>query len=404
MLQVKGVLCTLLAVFLLFLGGAGIAGAAPKMVIDRSHGQNADVSGFTSVLVSKGWEVILDEPLTEHVLSDCSLLLVTQPSTEFEANEVAAVRSYVQNGGGLWVLCGAGPQPLNALPAAFGVSFTGGLVQSFDANWEPIQTLTIPVPSALQSHPLFSKPSGVTQFVYQSGTSLFSPANPDSSDPAADLQQTFPLVVIAGDVNAYDDYTWAFNPVVVVAAEVGAGHVLFMGDTSLVGDKPLSGLSAQATREAVNEPLVDNILDWLKKPEPELPAEPDSITVTINLRPWNPYNAINLDSRGFVRVAVMSDSSFDAANVNPTSVKFAGGSPVCSKPMNVNRDHKKDLVLVFWIPDLKDLTCDSREAVLTGKTKDGKSIQGSDSVQIVPSKKGKKQADKGKDCGGKKGK
>jgi hypothetical protein len=404
MRSMRGFLGVLLATLLLLpLGGAGVAGAVPKMVIDRSHGQQADVSGFAGVLVSKGWEVILDQRLTEQVLSDCSLLVVTQPGTEFTANEVAVVKSYVQNGGGLWVLYDAGLQPLNALPAAFGVSFTGGLVESFHENGETFQTLTIPVPSAFQSHPLFSKPSGVLDFVYQKGTSLFSSAYPDSSDPAADLQQIFPLVVTAGDANAYDDSTWVSNPVVLVAAEVGAGHVLFMGDTSLVGDTTPPEPSAQATRQAANGSLVDNILDWLRKPEPELPEEPETITVTINLRPWNPCNKINLDSKGFIRVAVMSTDGFDASRVDPKSVVFAGASPVCSRLMNVNRDRQKDLVLVFWIPDLKDLTCDSDEAVLIGETTDGTSILGTDKVQIVPSKKCKKPP-KNNNGGGKKGK
>jgi len=267
-----------------------------------------------------------------------------------------------------------------------------------------IQTLTIPVPSAFQSHPLFSKPSGVLGFVYQNGTSLFSPAYPDSSDPAADLQQIFPLVVTAGDANAYDDSTWVFNPVVLVAAEVGAGHVLFMGDTSLVGDTTPPAPSTYATREAANGSLVDNILDWLKKPEPELPEEPETIAVTINLRPWNPHNKINLDSKRFIRVAIIGTDGFDASRVDPKSVVFAGASPVCSKLMNVNRDRQKDLVLVFWIPDLKDLTCDSDEAVLTGETKDGTSIHGTERVHIVPNKKCKKPVNKGKHCDGKKAK
>jgi hypothetical protein len=170
--------------------------------------------------------------------------------------------------------------------------------------------------------------------------------------------------------------------------------VVLLGDTTPF-ELPAGDLGAG------NAQLVTNIVSWLQKPE----EQNDTIEVTINLRPWNPHNRINLGARGFIRVAVMSDSDFKAADVAPKTVKFAGASPVCAKLMKVNRDRQKDLVLVFWIPDLKDLTCErSQVAVLTGETKDGKSIQGSDSVQIVPCKKCKKPVHKGNNCGGKKGK
>jgi hypothetical protein len=169
--------------------------------------------------------------------------------------------------------------------------------------------------------------------------------------------------------------------------------VVLLGDTTPF-ELPAGDLGAG------NAQLVTNIVSWLQKPE----EQNDTIEVTINLRPWNPHNRINLGARGFIRVAVMSDSDFKAADVAPKAVKFAGASPVCSKLMKVNRDRQKDLVLVFWVPDLKELSCDSTDVVLTGKTKDGKSIQGSDWVQIVPSKKCKKSVHKGNNCGGKKGK
>jgi hypothetical protein len=53
---------------------------------------------------------------------------------------------------------------------------------------------------------------------------------------------------------------------------------------------------------------------------------------------------------------------------------------------DVNRDGYLDLLLHFRTQDL-NLTQDSAEATLTGKTMDGTPITGTDTVNIVPKKK-----------------
>ena len=379
--RMKSLLGVLVALLLL-VAGAGIAGAAPRMVIDRSHGQTVDLSGFTSVLV--GWEVVgdqLDEivPLTADVLNACNLLVVPQPvSSDFTDAEVALVHSYVEAGGGLWVLYDAdAPQPnFNKLPTVFGVTFNAGVVTDYDWMSDGYSDqLLVSTPSNLTSHPLFV---GVTAFTYYRGVSL---------DPGS-----LP-VVVTGTSTAYVGGASQPYPPLFAAAEVGTGHVVFVGDAT-----PLEP-STYALLDLETKQLLDNIVSWLQKPD----EETGPIQVTINLRPWNRHNRINLGARGFIRVAVMSTDDFDAAQVDPKSVVFAGASPVCWKLQKVNRDREKDLVLVFWIPDLKDLTCDSTEVVLTGNTKDGKStIEGKDSVQIQPT--GKCKPPKHDKCGGKKGK
>ena len=406
--RMKSLIGVVLALLLL-VAGAGIAGAAPKMIIDRSHGQTADVSGFASVLVSRGWEVFGDQvtevvPLTADTLNTCNLLVVTQPSTlDFSPDEIAAVEAYVQAGGGLWVLYDEYGPAFNALPQAFGVNFNNDLVWDLTSDGtQYTEEPPIVVPASLQSHPLFA---GVTDFVYMAGTSLSSfPATDPATPPALP-------VVLTGSAAGYDDgfLFWSYPPV-LAAGEVTrpdgtvGGRVLFIGDMT-----PLAS-TVYPTLGTANKNLLDNIVAWVMKPEPAPPEPPKTIEVKINIRPWNPHNTISLGERGFIRVAVMSDakSKFDAATVVPKTVKFAGASPICWKLQNVNCDHQKDLVLVFWVPDLKDLSCDSTAAELTGNLKNGTAIHGSDSVQILPTGKCKPpkkcEPPKNDKCGGKKGK
>lgn len=390
--RMKNLLGVFLAVLLLATG-AGIAGAAPGVVIDNSHGQSALLSGLADTLRAQGWEVDYVEPgeSVEAALAGCNLLVVPQPLSEFTEGEVQAVHAWVEaEGGGLLVLYDSdAAQPyLNKLPAAFDVTFNAGVVWDWDSSiywWT--EDVLISIPAELPSHPLFTN---VTDFVYLRGTSLNVSGSPE-------------VLVRATGEYAYCEsgaYDVGGLPPVLVANQVGAGRVVLLGDTTPL-ELPSGDLGAGNAR------LVTNIVSWLQKPEEQPEEQNDTIEVTINLRPWNHCNKITLHSRGFVRVAVMSDSDFKAADVAPKTVVFTGASPVCWKLMKVNRDRQKDLVLVFWIPDLiKDsdnengLTCDSTTVELTGKTKDGTSIHGSDMVNIQ--KTGKCKPPKHDNCGGKK--
>ena len=391
----------LLAVFLLLLAGTGIARAAPKLVIDRSHGQTADVSGLTNVLEQQGW--VVSEPgqpfLTGDALNpggalyDCSLLVVTQPSVELLVPEVDTIEAYVQGGGGLWVILDAyGPGPFDAVARRFGIGFNSDTVLwvNPDPNvvMDPAETFEVPIPPAVSSHPLFA---GVTSFTYDGGASL----NPDSS---------VGLVVNAPSFS-WSDYYWGEAPI-LAAAQVGSGRVVCIGDLTPLEATVYPGLGDG------NKRLLDNVVAWLKKPEPEPPAPPDPPApdkVTISIRPWCKANKIDLNSKGFVRVAVLTTTSpapaFDAKQIDPKSVLFTGAKPICWHLMNVDRDRDKDMLFLFHIPDL-NLPEGSTTAVLTGKTKgdNGKPFEGSDSVQVIPKKKCKKPPQKGHDCGGKKGK
>jgi len=391
--RMKSLLGVLLAVVLL-VAGAGIAGAS-VLVVDRGHGQTVvDLSVFIDSLKSQGWQVRdLTTPVTAAALSDCSLLLVPQPITEFGDDEVAAVHSYVQGGGGLWVLYDADAQQyFNKLPMAFGVTFNAGVVEDWDfincGDGCLSDEVIVSTPTNLASDPVYGPLfAGVTAFTYYRGVSL----NPGS----------LPVVVTASTI-AYVDGVPQNSPPLLAAAEIGDGRVVFMGDTTLLESSTFPFLPNDPSMGNETKLLVDNILAWLKKPE--APPEAGPIPVTVKIRPWWKDDRIDLESKGAVRVALLSTPEFNVKQVDPKTVRFAEAKPLCWMRLKVDRDRDKDLLFLFPIRNLK-LTEESTEATLTGKTLDGKSIEGKTAVQIVQHKKCKKPDkpdNKGNNCEGKK--
>lgn len=115
------------------------------------------------------------------------------------------------------------------------------------------------------------------------------------------------------------------------------------------------------------------------------------IPVTIDIKPSDYPNSINLGSGGVTPVAIFSPPGFDVTQVDPltvslanTKVKLRGkGTPMASKT-DVNGDGLMNLLVhvdtsAMNISDLED-----QQATLWGKTYDGAFNKGFDSVRIVP--------------------
>jgi hypothetical protein len=117
-------------------------------------------------------------------------------------------------------------------------------------------------------------------------------------------------------------------------------------------------------------------------------VNPLIIQVTIDIKPGSDPNSINLGSKGVVPVAVLTTDDFDASEVDPETVEFAGAAPERWTSEDVDGDGDLDLLFHFDTENL-NLTEDSEDATLTGLTLDGYEITGTDSVRIVP-QKGKK--------------
>jgi hypothetical protein len=120
----------------------------------------------------------------------------------------------------------------------------------------------------------------------------------------------------------------------------------------------------------------------------------------IDIKPGNSTNNINLKSRGVVPVAVLTTDDFDAGNINPDTVEFAGASPVHTTLCDVDEDGDMDMLFHFRTRKLK-LDETSTEATLKAMLK-GLSVsmlssatagdaanvmKGTDKVKIMSSKK-----------------
>ena len=105
--------------------------------------------------------------------------------------------------------------------------------------------------------------------------------------------------------------------------------------------------------------------------------------VGIDIKPGSDPNSINLGSKGVVPVAVLTTDDFDSSNIDPTTVIFAGASPVRWTIEDVDGDGDMDLLFHFKTQEL-NLTESSTEATLTGETYGGNPIEGTDTVNIVP--------------------
>ena len=107
------------------------------------------------------------------------------------------------------------------------------------------------------------------------------------------------------------------------------------------------------------------------------------VPVTIDIKPGEYPNTINLRSRGIVPVAVLTTRDFDAVTVDPFTVYFADARPIRWSDEDADGDGDMDAIFYFRIQTL-NMTRDSTEAMLTGDTYDNQPIQGTDSVNIVP--------------------
>ncbi len=164
------------------------------------------------------------------------------------------------------------------------------------------------------------------------------------------------------------------------------------------GEVTLTGGRGTLTGEYGDESSIDL---WIFSDTP-INLQPPPISgpekIQIDIKPGGNPNNINLKSNGVVPVAVLTTDGFDASDVDPTSVVFAGASPVRWSLCDVDDDGDLDMLYHFKTQKL-NLDKDSTEATLTGmmtstitsmmmpESADGKVIQGTDTVRILSQKK-----------------
>ena len=117
------------------------------------------------------------------------------------------------------------------------------------------------------------------------------------------------------------------------------------------------------------------------------PIEP----VTIDIKPGSDPNSINLKSKGKIPVAILSTKDFNPlSQIDLNSLTFGRAGDerslaFCHASEDVNRDGLQDLLCHFYTEDT-GFQCSDMEGILRGETKEGRPIQGSDSVRIIPCK------------------
>lgn len=122
-------------------------------------------------------------------------------------------------------------------------------------------------------------------------------------------------------------------------------------------------------------------------------AEPEPVSVTVDIKPGTGPNCIQPSSRGVISVAVLG-SSVDVTQIDLATIQIdddgdvstAGVSPLRSSFEDVDGDGKLDLVLKFRTQDLNTAGMFSLadSLFITGGLKDGQQIRGSDRISLVP--------------------
>jgi hypothetical protein len=217
-----------------------------SLLIDRSHGQDGNISGFTDFLESEGWlvEEFESGPVSESALASCDVFLVpirsSSPMSAFTAAEVAAVTDFVSDGGGLWLFheFERDPSGINSVSGAFGVQFHNDIVRDSSDNEGQVFWPTIHL---LADHPITE---GVTSYGYYAGCCL------TVGSPS--------IVTGAGDDDAFSTNCPTFPP--TLATYESTGRVVFAGDIS-----PLGPIRYPERLRDEEELLLQNIANWLAR-------------------------------------------------------------------------------------------------------------------------------------------
>ena len=104
---------------------------------------------------------------------------------------------------------------------------------------------------------------------------------------------------------------------------------------------------------------------------------------SIDIKPGDSSNIINLRSGGFVPIAILTEGDFDALQVDPDTVKFGPGEaePARYRVEDVEKDGDADFVLYFRIQKT-GIACFDTQATLTGVLYDNTPFIGTDSIEV----------------------
>lgn len=225
-----------------------------RVLVDEYHCRELFTAQHKQQLKDCGFELeVAREAYTRELLSEMDILIIWFTRyfegiyPQFSAAEIEMIKDYVDSGGGLFLL-GLGwawteyenqppidEYPLNLISSDYGIRFTEAKISEIGGVHFKESPITFSRPF-MTEHPITE---GVTQI-----------GSPDSVPGS--LVVTPPAVPIIWGSNATKDSTGARNPVVLAAANVGAGRIVCLQHGGYVVH---SGYD--------NFALLKNILTWL---------------------------------------------------------------------------------------------------------------------------------------------
>ncbi len=219
---------------------------AARLLVDRAHLGNFDVSGFTDHLTANGWIVgeLVTGPVTGETLAGWDIYLIPVKNTaglsSFSEGEVDAVAAFLKDGGGLWAFheYSRNPTGINSLTSRFGVSFHDDIISDPTDNPGPGYETTAFIQNISQ-HPITE---GVDSITYHAGCCL------DVQSPA--------FVLAQGDEDAYSLNCSSAPPVLAATSDVG--RAVFCGDIT-----PMHPSYFPEYLTASEIQLLINIANWL---------------------------------------------------------------------------------------------------------------------------------------------
>ena len=226
---------------------------APKAYFDMGHGERfspndgnpRSYTEFYYKLYEQGFDVeIVTSPLTSSVLSNADLLILAGPMDEFSSEEISDIRSFVNEGGNLFLLVRTF-DPVNDMIDDFGIvcsSYIGadGKKQKYfsSQNFHLLDTDTHVVTEGIESIAVFGSLSITT------------------SEPARTVAWASNNSWINADSNIqYDvNYDELERMGIVAVSEYGSGKVVVITDDALFIDVFVGSRD--------NRLLLNNIITW----------------------------------------------------------------------------------------------------------------------------------------------
>lgn len=255
------------------------APAAVRVVVDAGHNNfhaiEARYAPFAEVLRAQGLAVASNtQPFTDASLAGTEVLVIANamslddlrdPSTPnpsaFTADEIAAVRRFVERGGGLLLIADHMPfaGAANELAAAFGVTFDNGF--AIDGDTEP--DVFTRQNGGLVEDPLTE---GVMQVRSFNGSAFVAP----NARPLMRLSARYTIMLPErpGEFSATTPRVSGADRLQAAALELGAGRVAVFGEAAMFTDQTLPngqrpGFHAPGAED--NARLLINVTNWLAK-------------------------------------------------------------------------------------------------------------------------------------------